>query len=821
MALPRLGTFWVMTAGSNGHLMALPYPTLPANLSALPIYSVAGNIFMVDDTGGQLASSSARRMNSVQAASTLQAQVQTVAGLIERIQMAGSDENNQSFQPNGVTSMIDTNRLWLEASNEVTSLGLRLHNTVGGNNYQLLSTPDLTRGYWDLGEILFYASDGQADFSPIPMTNAMTFFWAHHANPVMWIVNGQDSEELNPTNTSDPGHGGIIYIFDEGWATNDVTVYYSIGGTARNGIDYSNLTGVATVPVNQGYAEIDIEPTADGLKPDQTIILTLIQNTNYLIDPSYYSATNTLLANPEVYPTAHGDIQRPCPNTSWPIYLRADDPRNLPLSYIILTYPVHGTLSGTPPYMTYTPTNCYEGQDSFTFKVSDGQYDSAPATVTLIISDPVYANPISVQTCRGRPVGVALSGWDNCGETLGYAVSTPQHGALSGTAPNLAYTPTGTNFTGLDIFNYVVFNGCGDAATSTVTITVDNTHIYPNDLSVLTGTNQAVAITLSAADYNESCTADTNYYTYTVANGPTNGFLSGTPPHLTYTPTNGESMDSFQFTVHDGVWPGLYPGTVKIYAVAGPSLTAENAACYQFGSAVQLDWSLDAAVLQMQQEGLMISDFVIHRSTNSGGPYTPIYTTQNGGQMSYLDVNAVPNQTNYYVVTFETSQSGVTYASPGSNVAAVMGLDRGYFVPANAVWDVVTNLDDPTNVVKLQAPFSSEYPNQYFDRYPLPNSYWPAETIRSNHIAMFIATNSVDLSRVKYSIAIDNDYWLYVNNSTGYIGMTNNSEAYWPGLQSFPTNALHYGTNDIVVVIRDDAEPDYFSMVVTTNTCGW
>jgi hypothetical protein len=142
-ALPKVGTFWVMTAGYNGNLTALPYPTLPANLSALPIYSVAGNAFIVDDTGGQLAPSSARRMNSVQAASTLQAQVQTVAGLIERIQMAGSDENNQAYQPNGFTSMIDTNGLWLEASNKVTSLGLRLHNTVGGDNYQLLFKTNL------------------------------------------------------------------------------------------------------------------------------------------------------------------------------------------------------------------------------------------------------------------------------------------------------------------------------------------------------------------------------------------------------------------------------------------------------------------------------------------------------------------------------------------------------------------------------------------------------------------------------------------------------------------------------------------------------
>jgi hypothetical protein len=51
-ALPRAGTFWVVTPGRNGSLTALPYPFLPANLSALPIYSVAGSAFLVDETGG-------------------------------------------------------------------------------------------------------------------------------------------------------------------------------------------------------------------------------------------------------------------------------------------------------------------------------------------------------------------------------------------------------------------------------------------------------------------------------------------------------------------------------------------------------------------------------------------------------------------------------------------------------------------------------------------------------------------------------------------------------------------------------------------------
>ena len=56
------------------------------------------------------------------------------------------------------------------------------------------------------------------------------------------------------------------------------------------------------------------------------------------------------------------------------------------LSYSIVTQPSHGELSGTPPYMTYTPDLDYLGADWFTFQVNDGQYDSNVARVDIQIS---------------------------------------------------------------------------------------------------------------------------------------------------------------------------------------------------------------------------------------------------------------------------------------------------------------------------------------------------------------------------------------------------------------------------------------------------
>ena len=55
------------------------------------------------------------------------------------------------------------------------------------------------------------------------------------------------------------------------------------------------------------------------------------------------------------------------------------------LSYAVVTPPAHGTLTGTPPNLTYTPAPNYYGVDRFTFKTNDGTSDSAPGMVSLIV----------------------------------------------------------------------------------------------------------------------------------------------------------------------------------------------------------------------------------------------------------------------------------------------------------------------------------------------------------------------------------------------------------------------------------------------------
>lgn len=70
------------------------------------------------------------------------------------------------------------------------------------------------------------------------------------------------------------------------------------------------------------------------------------------------------------------------------IHLTGSDVDGDVLSFNVVTEPVHGTLTGTAPDLTYTPTATFTGMDSFTFKVFDGLVDSLPVTINIEAQEP-------------------------------------------------------------------------------------------------------------------------------------------------------------------------------------------------------------------------------------------------------------------------------------------------------------------------------------------------------------------------------------------------------------------------------------------------
>jgi hypothetical protein len=92
-------------------------------------------------------------------------------------------------------------------------------------------------------------------------------------------------------------------------------------------------------------------------------------------------------------PVAQGQAVATDEDTPVGLVLAASDVDGDPLTYVIVTVPTHGTLSGTGPNRTYTPAPNYNGPDQFTFKVNDGQVDSNVATVGITVR-PVNDAPV-------------------------------------------------------------------------------------------------------------------------------------------------------------------------------------------------------------------------------------------------------------------------------------------------------------------------------------------------------------------------------------------------------------------------------------------
>ena len=266
------------------------------------------------------------------------------------------------------------------------------------------------------------------------------------------------------------------------------------------------------------------------------------------------------------------------------VTLSGTDPDGDSPSYAVTGNPAHGTLSGTAPNLTYTPAANYNGPDAFTFTVNDGTTTSPAGTVSITVT-PVNDAPVavaqSVSTTEDSALAIVVAGTDIDGDPLSISVTGgPTHGALTGTPPNLTYTPA-ANYHGTDAFTFTVSDGVASSSPATVSITISSSNDTPVAVAqdVTTAEDSALAITLSATD------ADDDPLTYTVGLSPAHGTLTGTPPNLTYTPAaNYHGADTFTFRAGDGIGLSqvvaiditVTPVNDAPVAVAQAAMTAED-----------------------------------------------------------------------------------------------------------------------------------------------------------------------------------------------------------------------------------------------------
>ncbi len=160
------------------------------------------------------------------------------------------------------------------------------------------------------------------------------------------------------------------------------------------------------------------------------------------------------------------------------------DPFGAGLSVTATGPAINGTVTLNPDdTVTYSRNgNFKNGCDKFTYAILDGRGRTDQGLVQVAVgsgtcgpgpgNSPPVADDQAVSTPKDTPVAITLTASDANGDALTFAIVTgPTDGALSGTAPNVTYTPN-AGFIGTDSFSFKANDGTVDSNIATVTIEV-------------------------------------------------------------------------------------------------------------------------------------------------------------------------------------------------------------------------------------------------------------------------------------------------------------------------------------------------------------
>ncbi len=131
------------------------------------------------------------------------------------------------------------------------------------------------------------------------------------------------------------------------------------------------------------------------------------------------------------------------------------------------TYTISSKASGLP--MSGTAQD-FTSPQSYTIKAED--LSTKIYTVTVLVNRPPVATPQIVRVINNTPKSITLAATDVNGDALSYEIDAqPMNGTLSGTPPNVIYTPT-PGHVGVDSFTFKANDGVLDSVTARVSINV-------------------------------------------------------------------------------------------------------------------------------------------------------------------------------------------------------------------------------------------------------------------------------------------------------------------------------------------------------------
>lgn len=335
-------------------------------------------------------------------------------------------------------------------------------------------------------------------------TNNDTLTYSVVTQPSRGVLSGSTPNLIYTPNANFHGNDSFTFKTNDGIAdSNPATVSITVnsvddpatiaGDTTGSGDEDTQITGTLTATdaadgLSDGtYFTVTTAPTNGTASIEAASgVWTYTPTLNYhgsdsftvtITDDDNHAATQVIsltIAAVDDAPIATAQSVTIAEDTAVAITLAGTDVDNDTLTYAVVAQPSSGTLSGTGPNQSYTPNSNYNGEDSFTFKVNDGQADSNAGTVTITVS-PVNDAPVAINsaetTIKNSAKQIMLQSSDIDGDALTFAIiSSPSSGTLSTISGDIAtYTPN-TDYVGSDSFDFKVNDGTLDSNTATVTI---------------------------------------------------------------------------------------------------------------------------------------------------------------------------------------------------------------------------------------------------------------------------------------------------------------------------------------------------------------
>ncbi|ACL66590.1 outer membrane adhesin like protein [Anaeromyxobacter dehalogenans 2CP-1] len=207
--------------------------------------------------------------------------------------------------------------------------------------------------------------------------------------------------------------------------------------------------------------------------------------------------------------------------------------------------------------ITYTPAPAFNGADAFTYQVTDGDGQTASATVSITVTAVDSGAPVAVADSASTPEGSAVVVPVLANDTVldrpatVTVIAAPAHGsAVANVDGTVTYTPA-AGWNGADAFTYQVADADGQASSASVSVTVAPVDsgapaAVADAATTLEGTATTVAVLANDTVQDPPATV-------TVLSSPAHGTaVANADGTVTYTPTPGwNGSDAFTYQVGD------------------------------------------------------------------------------------------------------------------------------------------------------------------------------------------------------------------------------------------------------------------------------